>query len=390
MLRVGLTGGIGSGKSSVAARLAGLGAVVIDADRIAREVVEPGMPSLTAIRERFGPSVVSDDGILDRAGLGRIVFGDRAALRDLEAITHPAIWARTAELFAAAPDDAIVVHDMPLLVEAGMTGEYHLVLSVLTDTETRLRRLVEHRGLPEDDARQRIAAQADDDARRAAADVLLDNNGSPEDLTIAVDALWQSRIVPFAEALRSGTRSRAATSAQSPPDPTWPAQAARLLARIGHALGDRVVALEHIGSTAVPDLPAKDVIDLQVGVRDLTEADGAAFVADLASAGFVRVPGVDHDNAKDGGTWPKRLHGSVDPGRVAHVHVRAVGSPGWDWAIDVRDWLRADPEARDAYAAAKAALAARHTDSGDYADAKEAWFGVADDRLRTWRAARQS
>ena len=390
MLRVGLTGGIGSGKSSVAARLAGLGAVVIDADRIAREVVEPGMPSLTAIRERFGPSVVSDDGILDRAGLGRIVFGDRAALRDLEAITHPAIWARTAELFAAAPDDAIVVHDMPLLVEAGMTGEYHLVLAVLTDTETRVQRLVEHRGIPEDDARQRIAAQADDDARRAAADVLLDNNGSPEDLTIAVDALWQSRIVPFAEALRSGTRSRAATSAQSPPDPTWPAQAARLLARIGHALGDRVVALEHIGSTAVPDLPAKDVIDLQVGVRDLTEADGAAFVADLASAGFVRVPGVDHDNAKDGRTWPKRLHGSVDPGRVAHVHVRAVGSPGWDWAIDCRDWLRADPEARDAYAAAKAALAARHTDSGDYADAKEAWFDGADDRLRTWRAARQS
>lgn len=390
MLRVGLTGGIGSGKSSVAARLAGLGAVVIDADRIAREVVEPGMPSLTAIRERFGPSVVSDDGILDRAGLGRIVFGDRAALRDLEAITHPAIWARTAELFAAAPDDAIVVHDMPLLVEAGMTGEYHLVLSVLTDTETRLWRLVEHRGLHEDDARQRIAAQADDDARRAAADVLLDNNGSPEDLATAVDALWQSRIVPFAEALRSGTRSRAATSAQSPPDPTWPAQAARLLARIGHALGDRVVALEHIGSTAVPDLPAKDVIDLQVGVRDLTEADGAAFVADLASAGFVRVPGVDHDNAKDGGTWPKRLHGSVDPGRVAHVHVRAVGSPGWDWAIDFRDWLRADPEARDAYAAAKVALAARHTDSGDYADAKEAWFDGADDRLRTWRAARQS
>ena len=390
MLRVGLTGGIGSGKSSVAARLAGLGAVVIDADRIAREVVEPGMPSLSAIRERFGPSVVSDDGILDRAGLGRIVFGDRAALRDLEAITHPAIWARTAELFAAAPDDAIVVHDMPLLVEAGMTGEYHLVLAVLTDTETRVQRLVEHRGIPEDDARQRIAAQADDDARRAAADVLLDNNGSPEDLATAVDALWQSRIVPFGEALRSGTRSRAATSAQSPPDPTWPAQAARLLARIGHALGDRVVALEHIGSTAVPDLPAKDVIDLQVGVRDLTEADGAAFVADLASAGFVRVPGVDHDNAKDGGTWPKRLHGSVDPGRVAHVHVRAVGSPGWDWAIDVRDWLRADPEARDAYAAAKVALAARHTDSGDYADAKEAWFDGADDRLRTWRAARQS
>lgn len=389
MLRVGLTGGIGSGKSSAATRLAERGAIVIDADRIAREVVEPGTPALAAIADRFGAALLGRDGALDRPALGRIVFGDPQALRDLEAITHPAIWARTAELFAAAPEDAIVVHDMPLLVEVGMTGEYHLVIAVLTDTETRVRRLTEHRGIPDSDARQRIAAQVDDDARRAAADVLLDNNGSPEVLVQAVDQLWDSRIQPFAWALRDGQRSRVPTSAQVSPDPTWPEQAARLLARIKHALGERAVTLDHIGSTAVPDLPAKDVLDLQIGVRDLADADHPAFVADLAATGFVRVAGSDRDNAKDGGQWPKRFHASVDPGRVANVHVREVGSPGWQWAIDLRDWLRSDAEARTAYAAAKADLAARHTDRREYGDAKEVWFDAAHESLTAWRATRE-
>jgi dephospho-CoA kinase len=389
MLRVGLTGGIGSGKSSAATRLAERGAIVIDADRIAREVVEPGTPALAAIADRFGAALLGRDGALDRPALGRIVFGDPQALRDLEAITHPAIWARTAELFAAAPEDAIVVHDMPLLVEVGMTGEYHLVIAVLTDTETRVRRLTEHRGIPDSDARQRIAAQVDDDARRAAADVLLDNNGSPEVLVQAVDQLWDSRIQPFARALRDGQRSRVPTSAQVSPDPTWPEQAARLLARIKHALGERAVTLDHIGSTAVPDLSAKDVLDLQIGVRDLADADHPAFVADLAATGFVRVAGSDRDNAKDGGQWPKRFHASVDPGRVANVHVREVGSPGWQWAIDLRDWLRSDAEARTAYAAAKADLAARHTDRREYGDAKEVWFDAAHESLTAWRATRE-
>ncbi|MBD3785095.1 MAG: dephospho-CoA kinase [Micrococcales bacterium] len=170
MLRVGLTGGIGSGKSTAAAALADLGAVVVDADAVAREVVQPGRPALAAIAERFGADLVGDDGALDRAALGRVVFADPAALRDLEAITHPAIWERTAELVAAAPEDAVVVHDMPLLVEKGMTGEYHLVLVVGAPEEVRLERLVHDRGMGEDDARARIAAQADDAARRSAAD----------------------------------------------------------------------------------------------------------------------------------------------------------------------------------------------------------------------------
>lgn len=386
MLRVGLTGGIGSGKSTAARRLAERGAVVIDADRVAREVVEPGTPALAAIVDRFGPGVLGEDGALDRPGLGRVVFGDPAALAALETITHPAIWARTAELFAAAPPDGIVVHDMPLLVEKRMTGEYHLVLAVLTDTETRVRRLAEHRGVPEPDARQRIAAQASDEDRRRAADVLLDNDGTPTELEAAVDRLWERRVLPFAENLRTGTRSRQDTSTQVPPDPTWPDQAKRLAARLRHAAGDLVERVDHVGSTAVPGLAAKDVVDLQVGLRRLADADDPGFVAALAAAGFPRVEGNDHDNAKDGTRWPKRFHGSCDPGRVAHVHVREVGSPGWEWALAFRDWLRADAAAREEYARVKAELAARHTDSGAYADAKEAWFDTAHARVAAFRA----
>ncbi|MGL5866147.1 MAG: dephospho-CoA kinase, partial [Dermatophilaceae bacterium] len=147
MLRIGLTGGIGSGKSTAAATFAALGAVIVDADVVAREVVRPGTPALAAIAERFGLSVLRSDGALDRPALGRIVFGDQDALRDLEAITHPAIRRRTADLMAAAPPDAILVHDMPLIVEQQMIGEYHLVVVVGVAEGPRLRRLVEHRGM---------------------------------------------------------------------------------------------------------------------------------------------------------------------------------------------------------------------------------------------------
>ncbi len=376
-MRVGLTGGIGAGKSTAARALAALGAVVIDADAVAREVVEPGMPALAEIAERFGSGVICPDGTLDRPALGRVVFGSAQALADLEAITHPAIWSRTAALFAAAPRDALVVHDMPLLVEKGMTGEYHLVLCVGADEATRLGRLVEQRGMTEADARARIRAQADDEQRRAAADVWLPNEAAPADLEALVDELWRTRLVPFRENLAHGIRARAAGSSQSPADPTWPAQAARLMARIGHALAGRVEALEHIGSTAVPGLAAKDVIDLQVGVVALAEADDPAFVEAMAAAGFPRVVGTDHDHGKDGTRWPKRFHGSCDPGRIAHVHVREVGSPGWEWALAFRDRLRADPGERADYERSKADLAARHPDASSYADAKEAWFDAA-------------
>lgn len=384
MLRVGLTGGIGSGKSTAAAALAELGAVVVDADAVAREVVRPGTPALAEIAARFGASLVRPDGTLDRPALAGLVFGDPAALRALESITHPAIWARTAELIAEAPPDAVVLHDMPLLVEKAMTGEYHLVLVVGASEETRVGRLVRGRGMSEADARARIAAQAGDDARRAAADVWLDNEGSPEALTEAVTGLWYDRLMPFERNVRAGLRSRLLVPAQSRPDPTWPAQAARLLSRVRHAVGPAARTLDHIGSTAVPGLPAKDVIDLQVGVRSLAEADDAGWLRAMSAAGFPAVLDVTEDNAKDATVWPKRLHGSADPARVAHLHVREVGSPGWRWALLFRDWMRADAAAREEYAALKSALAARHTTAGDYAEAKEPWFDVVHDQVESW------
>lgn len=191
MLRIGLTGGIGSGKSTVAARLVELGAVLVDSDQLAREVVAVGSPGLARVVERFGADVLAADGSLDRPRLGRLVFGDPAALADLNAIVHPLVRARSEELTAeaAAGGAAAVVHDVPLLVENGLAGNYDAVLVVQAPLELRLRRLA-GRGMDEETARARIAAQASDEQRRAVADVVLDNSGTLEQLTAQVDAAW--------------------------------------------------------------------------------------------------------------------------------------------------------------------------------------------------------
>jgi dephospho-CoA kinase len=195
VLRIGLTGGIGSGKSTVSALLAARGAVVIDADRIAREVVEPGTPGLAAVVDTFGEQVLRPDGSLDRPALAAVVFADPEARKKLDGIVHPLVRARSVELAGAAPEDAVVVHDVPLLVETGQAGSYDVVLVVRADPEVRVRRLVQ-RGLSEDDARARIAAQATDEQRRAVADVVLDNDGTEEDLAAQVDRFWAERVIP--------------------------------------------------------------------------------------------------------------------------------------------------------------------------------------------------
>jgi dephospho-CoA kinase len=195
VLRIGLTGGIGSGKSTVAALLTQHGARVVDADRIAREVVEPGTPGLAAVVAEFGEGVLTPEGALDRAALAALVFGDPAARARLDAVVHPLVRSRAAELVAAAPADAVVVQDVPLLVETGQASSFDLVLVVEADVGTRVARLVE-RGLTAEDARARIASQATDEQRRAVADVVLRNDGDREALAVQVDRFWTERVAP--------------------------------------------------------------------------------------------------------------------------------------------------------------------------------------------------
>jgi dephospho-CoA kinase len=190
VIRVGLTGGIGSGKSEVARLLLARGAVVVDADALAREAVAPGTPGLQAVVAEFGSEVLGPDGSLDRARLGQVVFADPARRRALEAIVHPYVGRRSAELMAAAAPDAVVVYDVPLLVENDLQDAYDVVVVVDASDETRLHRLV-LRGMTEEDARARMSAQATRTARLAVADHVLDNDGDLDELDRRVDQLWQ-------------------------------------------------------------------------------------------------------------------------------------------------------------------------------------------------------
>ena len=194
MFRIGLTGGIAAGKSVATARLAELGAVVVDHDLLAREAVAPGSVGLAEIVEAFGDAVLAPDGSLDRPGLGALVFADAAARSRLNDIVHPEVRRLSAEreaMAAAADRTAVIVHDIPLLVETGQADHFHLVVVVHTPAEQRVRRLVEGRGLSEDAARSRLASQATDDERLSAADFTLDGSGSEDGLRAQVDTLWQ-------------------------------------------------------------------------------------------------------------------------------------------------------------------------------------------------------
>ena len=384
MLHVGLTGGIGAGKSTVAGRLVSHGAVLIDSDRLAREAVAPGTEGLRAVVAEFGTEVLAPDGTLDRPALAARVFGDDDARVRLNAVVHPLVGARSAELLAAAPADAVVVQDVPLLVEGGMAADFPLVVVVHADTEVRMRRLVGQRGMPESDAWSRIAAQATDGQHRAVADVWLENSGTRDGTLAAVDRLWAERLLPFEENLRTLRRAPRPRHAELvPPDETWPAQAERVAARVAAAVGDQARRVDHIGSTAVPGLAAKDVLDLQVVVHDIGTAGQ---VADgLAAAGLVRGEGRWWDNALDGTRRDKAIALNADPGRAANCHIRPLDSPVWREALLLRDWLRAHPDGIQEYAEVKLALARQRLASIDaYAAAKTPFISGTLARAERW------
>jgi dephospho-CoA kinase len=389
MLRVGLTGGIGAGKSMVANRLAEHGAVVIDADALAREVVEPGTEGLAELVDAFGPDILTAEGALDRPALAAKAFSDESSRQRLNTILHPRIGTRTAELMAAAPADAIVVHDVPLLVEGGLGPGYHLVLVVDAPVQTRVRRLVETRGMAEADARARIAAQADETRRRAAADVWLDNGGAPDLVLAEVDRLWAERLVPFEANIRLRRPRPPMPPRIVPYNPDWPTQAERALARIRPAVGERALRADHIGSTSVPGLPAKDVLDLQITVSTLEDAD--AFADALAEAGFPRAAGDWWDDPQNDSQrpWRKRFHYNADPGRPVNLHVRTQQTPAWRLTLLFAAWLRCNPGERDAYAEVKGRLAEAHAGDSSieqYAGHKQGWVNAAFRRAESWAA----
>ncbi len=386
MLRVGLTGGMGSGKSMVAALLAQCGASIIDSDRIAHEVVRPGTDGLRAVIGEFGEGILAMDGSLDRSALAGRVFSDAGARARLNAIVHPLIAARSAELVAAASAEAIVVQDIPLLVEVGMATRFPLVIVVHADAAVRLRRLVEQRGMAESDAAARLAAQATDQQHRAAADIWLDNSGNRDGTLSAVDRLWSQRLVPFETNLRHRRpAARACTPVVVAPDDGWPAQAQRAIARIAALAGRRAHRLDHIGSTAVPGLDAKDVLDIQVVVADLATAQRLA--DNLVAAGLIRRDGRWSDTARDGTAWEKAMATNADPGRAVNCHIRPADSPAWRDSILLRDWLRAHPDGVREYAELKHRLAAQQWNSIDgYATAKSPFVASALDRAQRWAA----
>ncbi len=387
MLRIGLSGGIGAGKSTVSSTLSDLGGVVVDGDVISREVVEPGTEGLAKLVEAFGEQILSDDGSLNRPALAAIAFSDEEKRQTLNGIVHPLVGKRRAELIANAGEDAVVVEDIPLLVESGMAPMFPLVVIVNADEDLRVKRLIEHRGFTEEDARARIAAQATEEQRRAVADVWLDNTGSSEELVEQARELWHQRILPFARNLEAGEPARA-RPVLVPYDPSWPVQARRIVARLNTACGHHAIRIDHIGSTAVEGLDAKDAIDIQVTVASLDAADELAEA--LTSAGYPRMPiaadvskpdsrstVAEFDHTGDEALWHKRIHASADPGRPTNVHLRVDGWPNQQFALLFVDWLAANPDARDHYLAVKReAERAATPDSGieAYVATKEPWF----------------
>ncbi|MGX1542446.1 dephospho-CoA kinase [Streptomyces adustus] len=205
MLSVGLTGGIGAGKSEVSRLLVACGAVLIDADRIAREVVAPGTPGLAAVVDAFGTEVLAEDGSLDRPRLGSLVFADPEKLAVLNSIVHPLVGARSRELESAAAEDSVVVHDVPLLTENGLAPLYDLVIVVDAAPETQLDRLVRLRGMTEADARARMAAQASRDKRLEIADIVIDNDVPLAGLERRVREVW-AELVHRARSSREADR----------------------------------------------------------------------------------------------------------------------------------------------------------------------------------------
>ena len=331
MLRIGLTGGIAAGKSVVARRFAELGAVLVDADVLARAAVEPGSEGLRAVVSAFGPEILGADDALDRPALGRLVFADAAARERLNAIVHPRVRAAAAALIDGAPEDAVVVEDIPLLVETGQAARFHLVVVGDAPDALRIERMVDRRGMERGDAERRIAAQASRETRLRAADAVIVNDSGVDELLAVTDELWRTRILPFRDNLAAG---RAADGSGARPTAGL-AGTSGLMDRIRGKLDTVLPAgcsvdpdeASCAGSDGMQDrapveLPA---VDTQASLRVSVPLAGDAGAASdaVAGAGFPR----DERAAGHGGRPPTALHRAADPALDVTVAVGPDAAP---------------------------------------------------------------
>ncbi|MDN4611729.1 dephospho-CoA kinase [Arthrobacter burdickii] len=317
MLRIGLTGGIAAGKSVVAHSFAGLGAVVVDADLLAREAVEPGSEGLDDVVGAFGPQVLAPGGGLDRPALGRLIFGDDTARARLNAIIHPRVRARAAELIDAAPADAVVLEDIPLLVETGQAARFHLVVVVDARDDLRVQRMVGQRGMERRDAEQRIAAQASRSERLREADAVLVNEGALEDLLAATEGLWHERILPFRDNLAAG-RAAAGVPTTAAGLAGTSGLARRVRAKIAAALPAGSGASVEADSAPAGPAEHDDVASAWVRVT-VQRAEQLVAVSDaITAAGFPR--------AGAAGAGAPAVHRGADPATDVTVTV-SVSAP---------------------------------------------------------------
>ncbi|WP_104117329.1 dephospho-CoA kinase [Arthrobacter sp. B1805] len=305
MLRIGLTGGIAAGKSVVARRFGELGAVVVDSDLLARAVVAPGTDGLAEIMEAFGPGILAADGTLDRPALGRLVFADAAARERLNAIVHPRVRRGAAELIKRAPVNAVVVEDIPLLVETGQAARFHLVVVVDAPDALRIERMVHERGMERPDAEQRVAAQTSRDQRLREADAVLPNDRRLGDLLASTDALWSGRIEPFRANLAAG---RPAHGRGVPTDAAGLAGTSGLGRRVRYKLAAALPSGVSFGGDDAAGPRDDDASRAEVRVMP-GEADDVVTVSRaVTSAGFPRVL-----DAVEGHRGDWAVHRTADP-----------------------------------------------------------------------------
>lgn len=367
VFQIGLTGAIAAGKSTVAAMFARLGCKIIDADEIAREVVQPGASALEQIVARFGSQIINASGNLDRGGLGRIVFNDSRALQDLNQIVHPAVARRTAELVAELNPGDVVVHDVPLIAENQLENRYHLVVVAQAPEPVRLKRLVDRRGMSPADALARIRAQASDTDRARIADYIVDTSGSIETTRASLTHLFEGRIRTFAQNINQG-RPAPRQGIRLLPGPgaprTWSVQAQQIAARIEFALqsrctGSRVdLQIDHVGSTAIPGMWGQDIIDLQLVLPP--GADIAGVQERLRAAGY------PHQPQASIGSSGIYLHQSADPGRAVNLYVYTAQALEQESGPKFVARLNESLRLRTEYAALKAQLVREGVGAGDY------------------------